>query len=156
MEAQEGSELKRYYEEKIGKFSCQPFILYHLPGKKINMERLISELKGDLKIETISTENYNLFNEFKDEHGELFKKITIIDTSLMIEPACLMLMTHETERLVFFRNKEYLVIDTNFVLLKIELIEETYYLYVFANRGSISSWINSFNKSMSPRGLMGK
>lgn len=64
METPDGNELLRLYTDMTGNFSCQSFILHHLPTKRINLERLLTELKGELNIEETSTETYKVFDEF--------------------------------------------------------------------------------------------
>lgn len=149
----ESGKLIKYYEENVGKLSCQPFILSHLPDKMLNMEILLSEFKGDLKTEHISTNNYKVFDEFKNENGELFKKIAVVDACQIDNDSGLILISHETERPFFFRDKEYLFIDTKFILLKVELVNETYYLYIFANKKSIRDLIGILPEKLSSLGL---
>lgn len=153
METQDGNELLRLYKDKIGKFSCQSFVLHHLPTKQLNLEKLLTELKGDLKIEETSTETYKVFDEFKDEHGNLTKKIAIADTHLIDDQSGLMLITYETERPVFFRDKRYLFLETNFILSKVELIKGTYYLYIFSKRNLIKNTINKLFEKVTSIGL---
>ena len=153
METPDGNELLRLYTDMTGNFSCQSFILHHLPTKRINLERLLTELKGELNIEETSTETYKVFDEFKDEHGNLVKKITIADIHLIDEHSGLMLITHETERPIFFRNEKYLFLETNFILSKVELIEGTYYLYIFSKRNLIKTIIYKLFEKLNPIGL---
>ena len=153
LETPDGNELLRLYTDMPGNFSCQPFILHHLPAKKINLEKLLTELKGDLKIEETSTETYKVFDEFKDEHGNLVKKITIADTHLIDEHSGLMLITHETERPVFFRDEKYLFLETNFILSKVELIKGTYYFYIFSKRNLIKTVIDKLSDKVASIGL---
>lgn len=153
MGIQDGSELLRLYRDTSGKFSCQPFILHQLPTKKINLEKLLAELKGDLKIEEASTETHKVFDEFKNEHGKLVKKTTIADTYLIDELSGLMLITYETEHPIFFRNEAYLFLETNFILSKVELVEDTYYLYIFSKRNLIKNLLDKLFEKLNSVGL---
>lgn len=152
LDACDDTALLKYYKEKVDKFSCQPFILHSPPKKKINLKNLLSEFKGDLDIKSIPTESYEIFEEFKSD-GELLKKITVIDSCLINESSGLILVTHEIEHPVFFRNKKYLFIETKFVLLKIELIKESCFLYIFAKKDSIKALIDVLPQKLNFLGL---
>ena len=153
LEIQDGNDLLRLYKDGRSNFSCQSFILHHLPGKDINLERLLTELKGDLKIEETSAETYKVFDEFKDEHGNLVKKIAIADIHLIDEHSGLMLITHETEHHVFFRDEKYLFLETNFILSEVELIEGTYYFYIFSKRNLIKTVVDILSEKVTSIGL---
>jgi hypothetical protein len=153
LEIHDGSELLKLYRDTSGKFSCQPFILHQLPTKKINLEKLLAELKGDLKIEETSTETHKVFDEFKDEQGNLVKKTTIADTYLIDELSGLMLITYETEHPIFFRNETYLFLETNFILSKVELVKNTYYLYIFSKRNFIKNLLDKLFEKLNSVGL---
>lgn len=146
-------ELSMMYNGTNGKYSCQPFFLSLLPGKTIKLDKLLSELKGVLRTESVTVGSNVVISEFLDKDGNLRKKMEITDTQLINQNSGIMLTTHETESTVHFRGHNYLFLKTNFIFTKIEYIEDTYYLYVFANENSIKDYIKVLGARVEDLGL---
>lgn len=147
------SHLLNLYENVLDKYSCQPFVLVYPNNKKLNMQNLLSVLEGHKTIEVSNIDNYVVPQEFLDPEGKLTKKIEIVETYLINDTEGLILSTREKEKSVFFRDQDYLFLETEFIIVKIESVGDTYYLYVFSKEDSINAFIECINNKLQELGL---
>jgi hypothetical protein len=147
------TQLLRLYNESTDKYSCQPFVLTHLPDKKVNLQTFLSRLAGESKLEDFTYQNQIVFDDFLDDNGKLTKKIEIIETNLLHTNSGLMLASQETEKSVFFRGHNYLFLETKFILAKIEQVEDIYYLYVFSKENSINHLVEFLDEKLQDMGM---